>query len=104
MIQAYIRLKLLIGIRRGDMLRLQMRDLTDAGIVVRPHKTMHTRRTRRIFEWTPALEEAVSQAKAARPIDFSISLHGYFALAKGKAISTKIVARRRYGTQCGNAS
>jgi integrase len=71
MIQAYIRLKLLIGIRRGDMLRLQMKDLTDAGIVVRPHKTMHTRRTRRIFEWTPALEEAVSQAKAARPIDFS---------------------------------
>jgi hypothetical protein len=37
MIQAYIRLKLLIGLRRGDMLRLQMRDLTDAGIVVRPH-------------------------------------------------------------------
>jgi integrase len=71
MIQAYIRLKLLIGIRRGDMLRLRMRDLTDAGIVVRPHKTIHTRRTARIFEWTPALKEAVARAKAARPIDFS---------------------------------
>jgi integrase len=81
MIQAYIRLKLLIGIRRGDMLRLQMKDLADAGIVVRPHKTMHTRRTRRIFEWTPALEEAVSQAKAARPIDFSPWL---FCTSKGK--------------------
>jgi integrase len=81
MIQAYIRFKLLIGIRRGDMLRLQMRDLTDAGIVVRPHKTMHTRRTCRIFEWTPALEEAVSQAKAARPIDFSPWL---FCTSKGK--------------------
>jgi hypothetical protein len=81
MIQAYIRLKLLIGIRRGDMLRLQMRDLTDAGVVVRAHKTMHKRRTRRIFEWTPALEEAVSQAKAARPIDFSPWL---FCTSKGK--------------------
>ena len=42
---------------------------------------MHTRRTRRIFEWTPALEEAVSQAKAARPIDFSPWL---FCTSKGK--------------------
>lgn len=37
MIQAYIQLKLLIGIRRGDMLRLRMSDLTEAGIMVRPH-------------------------------------------------------------------
>jgi integrase len=66
MIQAYIRLKLLIGIRRGDMLRLRMSDLTDEGIVVRPHKTINTRSTARIFEWTPALKLAVEQAKAAR--------------------------------------
>jgi integrase len=81
MIQAYIRLKLLIGIRRGDMLRLRMRDLTDAGVVVRPHKTIRTRRTARIFEWTPALRQAVSQGKAARPIDFSPWL---FCTRKGK--------------------
>jgi integrase len=31
MIQAYIRLKLLVGIRHGDMLRLRMSDLTEAG-------------------------------------------------------------------------
>src|SRR3984885_9303790 len=42
---------------------------------------MHTRRTRRIFEWTPALKEAVAQAKAARPIDFSPWL---FCTRKGK--------------------
>jgi hypothetical protein len=42
MIQAYIRLKLLIGIRRGDMLRLRMSDLTDARIMVRQHKTINT--------------------------------------------------------------
>ena len=81
MIQAYIRLKLLIGIRRGDMLRLRMRDLTDAGIVVRPHKTPHTARTARIFEWTPALKQAVEQAKSARPIDICPWL---FCTRKGK--------------------
>jgi integrase len=91
MIQAYIRLKLLIGIRRGDMLRLRIRDLTDAGIVVRPHKTLHNRRTDRIFEWTPALRQAVSQAKAVRPIDLSPWLfctrtgEGYFNEDSGQA-------------------
>ena|SRR5271163_2484313 len=81
MIQAYIRLKLIIGIRRGNMLRLRMSDLTDAGIMVRPHKTMNTRRTARIFEWTSGLKEAVEKAKAARPIDFSPWL---FCTRKGK--------------------
>jgi integrase len=90
MIQAYIRLKLLIGIRRGDMLRLRMSDLTDAGIVVRPHKTMNARSTARIFEWTSALKQ-VEQAKAARPIDFSPWLfctskgEGYFNEESGQA-------------------
>jgi integrase len=81
MIQAYIQLKLLIGIRRGDMLRLRMSDLTDAGIMVRPHKTRNSKRTARIFEWTPALKLAVEQAKAARPIDFSPWL---FCTSKGE--------------------
>ena len=91
MIQAYIQLKLLVGIRRGDMLRLRMRDLTDVGIVVRPHKTINSRRTARIFQWTPALRQAVEQAKAARPIDFSPWLFctrkgkGYFSEHSGQA-------------------
>ena len=91
MIQAYIRLKLLIGIRRGDMLRLRMRDLTDAGIIVRPHKTMNSKRTARIFEWTADLREAVENAEAARPIDFSPWLFctrngkGYFNEDSGQA-------------------
>ena len=73
--------KLLIGIRRGDMLRLRMSDLTDTGLVVRPHKTINLKRTARIFEWTSALKEAVSQAKAARPIDISPWL---FCTSKGE--------------------
>jgi integrase len=91
MIQAYIRLKLLIGIRRGDMLRLRMSDLTDTGIMVRAHKTRNTKRTARIFEWTPALKLAVERAKAARPIDISPWLfctregEGYFNEDSGQA-------------------
>ena len=91
LIQAYLRLKLLIGIRRRDMLHLRMSDLTESGIVVRPHKTMTTRRTARIFEGTPALKLAVEQAKAARPIAFSPWLfctskgEGYFNKDSGQA-------------------
>jgi hypothetical protein len=64
---------------------------SDAGIVVRPHKTINTRSTARIFEWTPALKLAVEQAKAARPIDFSPWLfctskgEGYFNENSGQA-------------------
>lgn len=39
MIQAYIRIKMLIGLRRGDMLRLRMGDITEEGIRVTPRKT-----------------------------------------------------------------
>ena len=73
------------------MLRLRMSDLTDVGIVVRPHKTINTRSTARIFEWTPALKLAVEQAKVARPIDFSPWLfctskgEGYFNEDSGQA-------------------
>jgi integrase len=91
MIQAYIRLKPLIGIRRGDMLCLRMSDLGDSGIIVRPHKTMSTKSSVRIFEWTPALKQAVEQAKAAGAIDFSPWLfctsegEGYFNEDSGQA-------------------
>jgi integrase len=73
------------------MLRLRMSDLTDTGIMVRRHKTINTKRTARIFEWTPALKLAVAQAKAARPIDFSPWLfctregEGYFNEDSGQA-------------------
>ena len=52
---------------------------------------IRTRRTARIFEWTPALQQAVAQAKAARPIDFSPWLfctrkgEGYFNEDSGQA-------------------
>lgn len=90
-LQAYIRLKMLIGIRRGDMLRLRMSEITDAGIMVRPHKTANSSGLARTFEWTPALREAVDMALAARPIDIAPWLFctrlgkGYFDEQSGQA-------------------
>ena len=90
MIQAYIRIKMLIGLRRGDLLRLRMTDITDAGIKVTPRKTANTTGISRTFSWTPELKAAVDMAIAARPLDIAPWLfctkrgEGYFAEETGK--------------------
>lgn len=68
MVHAYIRLKLLTGLRRGDLLRVRIQDLQPDGLHVLPHKTKASGK-RRVYEWTPALEAAVELAIAARPVD-----------------------------------
>lgn len=68
-VRAYIKLKLLTGLRRGDLLRLRTTDLKDDGIHVQPRKTVHTTGKKLIIEWTLALRQAVEEAKAARPVD-----------------------------------
>jgi integrase len=68
-VQAYIRVKLLTGLRRGDLLRLRPgQDFRDDGIHVQPHKTVKTTRKRLIIEWSNELRAAVEQARAARPV------------------------------------
>ena len=71
MLQAYIRLKLLTGMRRTDLLRLRMSDLREDGISVTPSKTARSSGKRIIYEWTDELRQAVEQAKAARPVHIS---------------------------------
>lgn len=91
MIQAYIRLKLLTGLRRGDALRLTCADLKEDGIHVTPRKTEGSSGRRLIIEWSPELREAVEKAKAVRPVDISPWLfctrkgEGYFNEEKGTA-------------------
>lgn len=70
-IQAYIRIKLLTGLRRGDLLRLTMSDLQDDGIHVTPGKTEHTTGKRLIYEWTDELRSAVVMAKSSRPVSIA---------------------------------
>ncbi|WP_244438945.1 tyrosine-type recombinase/integrase [Paraburkholderia dilworthii] len=67
-IQAYMRIKLLTGLRRGDLLRLTMSDLKDDGIHVTPGKTENTTGKRLIYEWTDELREAITLAKSVRPV------------------------------------
>ncbi len=66
-IQAYIKIKLLTGLRRGDMLSLRTSDLKEDGIHVQPRKTAKTTRIRLIINWSPTLRTTVEEALAARP-------------------------------------
>jgi integrase len=66
-IQAYIRVKLLTGLRRGDLLRLRVADCKDDGIHVTTNKTGKAV----IYEWSDELNAAVAMAKAARPVHIS---------------------------------
>lgn len=82
MAHAYIRLKLLTGMSRGDLLRLTpARHFKDDGIHVQRHKTAESTGKRTIYEWTPERRAAVADALAARPVDISPFL---FCNAKGE--------------------
>ncbi|MDN3519785.1 tyrosine-type recombinase/integrase [Aquisalimonas lutea] len=65
MIQAYIALKLMTGLRRKDLLSLKVTDMRDDGLHVVTSKTNKPM----IFERTKALEHCFETALAARPVD-----------------------------------
>lgn len=67
MVQAYLRLKLLTGLRQRDLLLMTVSDLQEDGIHVKPAKTQNSSGKRVIYEWTPALRAAVEGLKAVRP-------------------------------------
>ena len=66
-INAYIQLKIITGMDRGDLLRLTMSDLREDGIHNVRGKTNNTTGKGTIYDWTPDLREAVELAKATRP-------------------------------------
>jgi integrase len=66
-IRAYIKLKLLTGLRRGDLLRLRVSDCRDEGIHITTSKTGKPI----IYDWSDELRLAVDEAKNARPVDIS---------------------------------
>lgn len=90
-IQAYMRIKLMTGMSRGDLLRLKPAEhFKDDGIHIQRHKTSETTGKRTIYEWTPDLRAAVKEAIEARP---ALSHHlfcnrrgeGYFDEESGEA-------------------
>lgn len=67
MIQAYIRIKLLTGIARSDLLRLEPAvHFKDDGIHVTRHKTAGSTGKSTIYEWNDDLRAAVADALAVR--------------------------------------
>jgi integrase len=69
-VQAYIRLKLLTGMARSDLLRLRLGEhLREDGIHVTRHKTASTAGKRTIYDYVLAPErlDAVKRALAVRP-------------------------------------
>jgi integrase len=71
-IQASMRIKLLTGMARGDLLRLEpARHFKEDGIHIRRHKTANSTGRRTIYEWTAELRAAVNMALAARPVQIA---------------------------------
>lgn len=64
--KAYVHLKLLAGLRRGDMLSIKLNDLKNDGIHVTPRKTEKSTGKKLIIEWTDKLREAINEAIAIR--------------------------------------
>ncbi|MCY1342392.1 hypothetical protein D9M68_430310 [compost metagenome] len=70
--QAYIRIKMLTGMARGDLLRLRpAQDFKEDGIHIQRHKTAGSTGKRTIYAWNDDLRAAVADAVAARPVDIS---------------------------------
>jgi integrase len=67
MCQAYIRLKLLTGLRKSDLLRLRTEQCKDDGVHLTTGKTGKPI----IITWTDELRQAVADAKAVRPVHIS---------------------------------
>ena len=90
-VQAYIRLAVLTGLRRGDLLRLTMSDFKEDGIHVTPGKTEDSTGKRIIIGWSEEVRAAVALARQARPVKLSPFLfcnrkgHGYFNEETGRA-------------------
>lgn len=66
-INAYIQLKIITGMDRGDLLRLTMSDIREDGIHNVRGKTDNSTGKGTIYEWTQDLRDAVELAKATRP-------------------------------------
>lgn len=66
-IQAYIRLKLITGMSRYDLLSLTEDSLKADGIHIMRHKTAGSSGKRTNYEWTSDLKAAIARVKDARP-------------------------------------
>jgi len=95
MCQAYIRLKLLTGLRKTDMLWLPAQH-SDDGLRVTPSKTQNTTGVSQLYVWTPELRAAVDMALEARPVDIAPWL---FCTREGRPLIDERQLTRRFDSQ-----
>jgi len=98
-IQAYIRLKIITGMSRSDLLRLTMSNLKEDGIHIQRHKTAKSTGKRTIYSWDAELRDCVEKAKASRPalsayLFCNRSGNGYVNEEKGTAAGWKSMWQR----------
>lgn len=67
MVQAFLRIKLLTGLRQRDLLLLTASAIQEDGIHFTISKTKHSTGKKVVYEWSPELRQAVEDAKAIRP-------------------------------------
>jgi integrase len=67
MVQAYLRVKLLTGLRQRDLLLLTAANIKEDGLHVTPNKTKNSTGKSVVYEWTPELRAAIEEARAVRP-------------------------------------
>jgi len=65
--QCFVRLKLLLGSRRGDILDLKLTDLKEDGIHIQPSKTRNSTGRRQIYQWSEKRHHVVDKIKAIPP-------------------------------------
>ena len=101
MLQAYIRVKMLIGIRRGDMLRIRMSDILTQASQSAPTRpqTLQVYRARSSGPRRFA-RRLIWHSLRAR----STSRRGSFARNMARVTSTSKLDRPQDGTRCGSAS
>lgn len=81
LIKAYVNLRLQLGLRRGDMLRIKNDDLLEEGISVIPSKTQDSTGKKIIYQWTEELRFAVNEVKN---LTTRIQSEWLFCTRKGK--------------------
>lgn len=91
MMSAYVRLKLVTGLRMTDMLQLRPKDMQEDGLHVTPSKTQNSTGKRMIIKSSPTLIADFQAALDARPFDISPWVfcnqrgRSYFNPEKGEA-------------------
>jgi integrase len=83
-VRVAMRLALLTGLRRGDLVALTRRNVTDEGLVVPTAKTARPL----VFSWTPELHAEVDAGLALWPRKYPTPLDQPIILAKGRRAFT----------------